>query len=148
MKTVSDSSRSDSGSSWQSLPSGPARLKALVVDDEDDVLETTAAVIEAMGYQALRANNAAAAMDLLKTHPDIGVMFTDVLMPDVSGVHLGRTARELNPNIDVILVSGYPATAMEGNEGEPQEFKFLMKPIEASEIALILRRLGHAGPQR
>lgn len=145
MKTASDSPRSDSGSSW---PSGPARLKALVVDDEDDVLETTAAVIESMGYQALRANNAAAAMDLLKTHSDIGVLFTDVLMPKVSGVQLGRTARNLNPNIDVILVSGYPATAMEKNEGEPQEFKFLMKPVEASEIALILRRLGHAGPQK
>lgn len=148
MKSASDASGSDSGSTLPQYPSSPERCKALVVDDEENVLESTAALIQSMGYEALRASSAAAATDLLKRHPDIGILFTDVLMPGVSGVQLGRTARSLIPDIDVILVSGYPATAMESEEGEPHEFSFLMKPVEPSEIALVLRRLGRTGPQR
>jgi hypothetical protein len=40
----------------------------------------------------------------------------------------------------VILVSGYPASAMDQHAGEPDEFNFLMKPFLMSEVAIVLRR--------
>lgn len=118
----------------------PASPRALVVDDQPDVLDTTAELFKMMGYEVLCAGSGAEALQTLQRVPDIEVLFTDVLMPGMSGVTLGRAARALLPGIKVILVSGFPASAMKGNEGEPWEFQFLMKPFRMSDIAMLLRK--------
>lgn len=111
----------------------------LLVDDEADVLSTSAELLELLGYEVLRASTAQEALQVLRDAPHIEVMLTDVLMPDRNGVELAREARKMAPALDVILVSGFPSTAMDASTGEPDEFKFLMKPYTLSEVALLLR---------
>jgi DNA-binding NtrC family response regulator len=115
-------------------------LKALVVDDDADVLSTSSDVFRLMGFEVISASSGTEAIDLLECTPDIEVLFTDVLMPGMSGVALGREARRLAPGIKVILISGFPGAVMDANAGEPGEFLFLMKPVLWSEVAVVLRR--------
>jgi DNA-binding NtrC family response regulator len=112
--------------------------KILVVDDEADVLTTTVDLLQAMGSEVLGASTAQEALQTLAKEPDIEVMLADVLMPGMNGVELAREARRLLPDLDVILLSGFPSAAMDASAGEPGEFKFLMKPFTLSEIALLL----------
>jgi len=114
--------------------------KVLVVDDHQEALLTTAEVFREMGYDVLQASSGEEAVQVLTQTPDIEVLFTDVFMPRMDGVHLGREARRLVPGINVILVSGFPASAMDLHAGEPGEFHFLMKPFLMSEVAIVLRR--------
>lgn len=114
--------------------------KVLVVDDQLEALSTTVDLFREMGFDVLEASSGDDAMKLLAGVPDIEVLFTDVFMPRMDGAQLGREARRLIPGINVILVSGYPASAMDQHAGEPDEFNFLMKPFLMSEVAIVLRR--------
>jgi DNA-binding NtrC family response regulator len=113
--------------------------KMLLVDDEAEVLSTSAETLRSLGYEVLCAATAQEALQALTDGSDIEVMLADVLMPGTNGVELAREARRLQPSLDVILVSGFPTTAMDASAGEPGEFKFLMKPFSPSEVALLLR---------
>jgi PAS domain S-box-containing protein len=113
--------------------------KALVVDDQPDVLEMATELFRNMGYDVLSANNAIDAIETLKRNPDIDVLFSDVVMPDMNGVALGQEARKLIPGIKVLLVSGYPTPAMSDADSSIRDFQFVSKPYRMAEIVKKLR---------
>ena len=116
--------------------------KALVVDDQPDVLNVAIELFRSMGYEVLSANNGKDALEILKRTPDVNVLFSDIVMPGMSGIDLGRNARSLIPNIKVILTSGYAASALIKENGRPEDFKFIQKPYRMAEIVKMLRMAG------
>ena len=118
--------------------------KVLVVDDQTDVLESAIELFKVMGYDVLAANNASEALEILKRVPDIEVLFTDIVMPGMDGVSLAQEARKLLPAINVILVSGYPATHLSRPGVDLSEFHFLKKPFRMAEVARLLRKAATA----
>ena len=117
----------------------PGNEKALVVDDQPDVLNVAIELFRSMGYDVLSANNGEDALEILQRTPDIDVLFSDVVMPGMSGIDLGRNARSLIPGIKVVLASGYAASVpTKGNSGT-EDFKFIQKPYRMSEIVKMLR---------
>jgi PAS domain S-box-containing protein len=120
----------------------PGNEKALVVDDQPDVLNLAIELFRTMGYDVLSANNGKDAMDVLRRTSDIDVLFTDIVMPGMSGIELGQKARELIPNIKVILVSGYAEPATKARPDWLEDFKFIKKPYRMSEIIKMLRMPG------
>lgn len=113
--------------------------KVLLVDDEPDVLDMAVHLFRNMGYDVLSANNAEEALSLLERVPDIGVLFTDVVMPGMSGLELGAVARQLVPDIQVILASGYPMPALENTRSQVTDYPFIHKPYRTSHIVRALR---------
>ncbi|KRB85120.1 hybrid sensor histidine kinase/response regulator [Noviherbaspirillum sp. Root189] len=113
--------------------------KALVVDDQPDVLEAAVELFKMLGYDVLSANNAADAIDILKRHHDIDVLFSDVVMPDMDGIMLAREARKLVPGIAVLLASGYPAPMVGDDSTDIGDFQFISKPYRMAEILKRLR---------
>ena len=89
----------------ESVPTG--RHTVLIVDDDDLVLESTAAVVEDLGYVVLKADSGSAALTLLATRPDIDVIVSDQAMPGMTGVQLAKAAFALRPTLPIILASGY-----------------------------------------
>ncbi len=83
-------------------------LKILVVDDDPDVLATTAGQLAELGYTVLKADGGREALKLLQTHPDIALLFTDIVMPNnIDGFDLAERARQLRPGLRVLYMSGY-----------------------------------------
>ena len=116
-----------------------AQDRVLVVDDHPDVLATTAELFRIMGYEVLCASNGPDAIAILKNTPGIHVLFSDIVMPGMNGVRLAREARSLLPGINVILASGFPASAM--NHGaDTSDFHFLAKPFRIADIGRMLRK--------
>ena len=113
--------------------------KALIVDDQPDVLNMAVELFRTLGYEVFSANNGEDALDILKRMPDIGVLFSDVVMPGISGIELGKKARALQPNLLVMLASGYAAPAIEGHETGLTDFEFISKPYRVSDVAKKLR---------
>lgn len=109
----------------------------LVVDDQEDVLDTTAELFTIMGYEVLRASSGAEALATLHCRSDIQVLFSDIVMPGMNGVTLGREARKLLPGINVILASGFHGAAL--TELGAHDFHFLSKPFRMTDIAKFLR---------
>ncbi|MBW8815814.1 MAG: response regulator [Caulobacterales bacterium] len=113
--------------------------KILLVEDDATVLALTLDVLTGLGYQVTTATNAAEALQAIQSDMEIDLLFTDVIMPGgVSGLNLARAARELRPNLRVLLTSGFVG---EDRMSEGREFPLLDKPYETAALASTLRKL-------
>lgn len=86
----------------------PFQLKILVVDDDPDVLDIAGAAFAEEGYSVLKAMDAREALGVLDAHPDIALLFTDIVMPgSMDGFDLAEQAKLRRPGLRVIYTSGY-----------------------------------------
>jgi PAS domain S-box-containing protein len=109
---------------------------ALLVDDEALVRESTANMLEDLGYDVVEAVSAEDALRLINggLHPD--VLITDHLMPGMNGTELANRVRADLPATSVLIVSGYAEV-----EGIAAGFARLVKPFRASDLARSLAGL-------
>jgi PAS domain S-box-containing protein len=109
--------------------------KALIVDDQADVLDTAVALFQNLGYEVLAANCGTEALALLDQHPDIELLFSDIVMPGLNGIELARAAKQRIPKLKVVLATGYMAgSLMEQFGAEIQEFEVITKPYSFPDL--------------
>jgi PAS domain S-box-containing protein len=116
-----------------------AAERALIVDDQPDVLDMAVELFRMMGYEVLSANSGADALAILQRNDDIDVLFSDIVMPGVDGVTLARKARESRPAMKIILASGYPPPALTDGDTALRDFGFVSKPYRVAELMKLLR---------
>lgn len=88
------------------------------------------------GFQAEHAENAGDALEKLSLDSAFDVIFSDVVMPGISGIEFAKLVRDRFPNIPVLLTSGYSHVLVEeGRHG----FPLLHKPYSADDLARALR---------
>ncbi|HEY5797835.1 MAG TPA: PAS domain S-box protein [Bosea sp. (in: a-proteobacteria)] len=129
----------DSAPAKNDLPAGSETI--LVVEDDPRVRRVAVARLEGTGYRVLEADTAAQALDLLAAHPEVDLLFTDIVMPGgMSGDELAREARLVRPGIKVILTSGFAEPGVAVRELAAAA-SWLKKPYTAMELAVRLREL-------
>jgi CheY-like chemotaxis protein len=112
--------------------------RVLVVEDNVEVGRFSTQILTDLGYDTTLATNANEALKLLDEARGFDVVFSDVIMPGMNGVDLGREIRRRHPKVPVVLTSGYSeALAEEGRHG----FALLQKPYAAEELSRVLRRV-------
>jgi PAS domain S-box-containing protein len=113
--------------------------RVLVVEDNIEVGRFSTQLLQDVGYETTWAANATEALKLLvEDATRFDVVFSDVVMPGMSGVELGREIRRLYPNLPVVLTSGYShVLAEEGTHG----FELLHKPYAVEDVSRVLRRV-------
>lgn len=122
-----------------SQSSSPIAGKALIVDDQPDVLDMACALFRTLGYEVVAANNGIEALDMLDRHRDVSLLFSDVVMPGMNGVELAREAKNLIPTIKIILATGYAANVLGTLLKQPREFAVITKPYRISDIVQYIR---------
>ncbi|MGF7159529.1 PAS domain S-box-containing protein [Rhodoligotrophos appendicifer] len=129
---LADSARSD-------LPRGHETI--LVVEDDPRVRRIAVARLQEAGYTVLEASNGLDALALIGGHPEIRLLFTDVVMPGgLSGDELARKVRATRPEIKVLFTSGYAEPSIAGRE-LAETGSWLKKPYTAKDLAIRLREL-------
>ncbi|MDB5774353.1 MAG: hybrid sensor histidine kinase/response regulator [Herbaspirillum sp.] len=112
----------------------------LIVEDQKDLLDVAAELFRALGYDTLTANNGTEAIEVLERAGRVDILFSDVVMPNgINGLELARLTRERYPDIKIILASGYPLPALKTQNDSVDNFTFLNKPYQLSELAKKLR---------
>ena len=119
----------------------PGKETVLVVDDNEDMREVVIAQITALGYRAVEAADGAAALRILEQgDPHIDLLLSDVIMPGgLDGYQLGAKARELRPDLKVLLSSGFTERSSGGTGGHDDEFALLRKPYRRETLAQAIR---------
>jgi len=107
----------------------------LVADDDQIVRETTAEVLEAMGYAVVRATDGLDALDVFKTHhSEITLILLDVVMPHLGGVQLAKRIRAMSPDVPIIFMTGYDkGHVLDGNESMPNS-EIVTKPLTFNDL--------------
>jgi len=109
----------------------------LVVDDNPDVADVSAGMLEQLGYDVHKARDAASALAAVEQRA-FDLVVSDIVMPGtMDGVALARALRERNPGLPVLLVTGYSQAAAEATP----EFTVMRKPIQLAELARAAARM-------
>ena len=110
----------------------------LVVEDDTDVREVSTEILHELGYRTLVARNGQEAIEALRGHHRIDLLFTDLVMPGgMSGVALARQAQVIRPGLRVLLTSGY--AGLEAPDCD--DFPIIAKPFRSAELSLAIARL-------
>jgi PAS domain S-box-containing protein len=113
----------------------PRGLRVLVVEDNPDVAETAAALLEQLGGRPYVVSSAEAALDTLRTGEAPDVLFSDIVMAGaMDGLALARQVRGEWPKLPILLTTGYSQNA----ENLGREFTILPKPYELPAMSLAL----------
>jgi PAS domain S-box-containing protein len=113
----------------------------LVVDDEPAMLDLTVQYLKNLGYATLQAANALAALDIVKSTPDIHLLLTDVLMPEMNGYQLAQQVQTLRPDIRVLLVSGFVSGGIMDAQFKRYQSNIIMKPYRQEILANKVREI-------
>lgn len=103
----------DSGSLTAGFETSPRQETILVVEDDDDVRAYTVDCLRELGYRVLEAHDGPSALRLLgRQENPVDLLFTDVVMPEMTGRELADQARKDQPRLRVLYTSGYTRNAI------------------------------------
>ncbi|HEY0491805.1 MAG TPA: response regulator [Telluria sp.] len=121
----------------------------LVVEDEEDVRNSTVELLSALGYQVLEAEDAASAIAMVDAGAQLDMVFSDVIMPGkVTALEMGEAIRTRLPGVEVLFTSGY-AEGVLTHEGKLDAgVNLLQKPYTADVLSSRIRHLLRRRRQR
>ncbi len=108
----------------------------LLVDDEERFALNLAKILEKRGYSVVTAFNGAQALALLDADAPIGVVVLDVRMPDMDGIETLRRIKQIDEDIQVIMLTGH-ASLEDGTEAvRAGAFDYLQKPYDIEDLVV------------
>jgi len=118
----------------------PASGTILLVEDEDQVRSLTRTMLTRQGYQVLDCASGAAALDLLRKHPEkIDLLLSDIVMPGMGGLELAREVQTIRPAMKVLFMSGYTDATVTNQGLLTPDTPFIQKPFTASALQTKVR---------
>jgi len=111
----------------------------LVVEDDPLMRRLTVESLSELGYSVLDSEGAAGALAILDKRPDVKLLFTDVVMPEVNGKKLAEEALKRRPDLKVIFTTGYTQNAVVHGGVLDAGVNFLSKPFALDHLASKVR---------
>lgn len=120
------------------------RKRVLVVDDEPMIVSLLSTILREKGWDVTEARSGTDGIDQLD-RGRFDVILTDLVMPGDSGIDLLRAAKEIHPDVEVILMTGF-ATADSAIEAMRNgAFHYIMKPLKGEEVVNLVERAYSQG---
>src|SRR4030042_4076224 len=113
-------------------------MKALIVDDDQIVLDSCRRVFEAEGFEVYLVPGAEKAREELE-HNIFDLLLIDVKMPEQDGMYLMREVKEQWPEVPILVMSGYPTPETIGDEFQLGAEEFIAKPFTPEELIETVR---------
>jgi PAS domain S-box-containing protein len=113
----------------------------LVVEDEERVRALSVEALRELGYGVVEASGPSQALRMLDEGQQVTLLFTDVVMPDMSGRQLADRARGKRPNLKVLYTTGYTRNAIVHNGMLDPGTNLLTKPFSIEELAGKIRKI-------
>ena len=118
---------------------GSPLKRALVVDDEPMIVSLLSTILREKGWDVTEAKSGTDGIDLLD-RSRFDVILTDLVMPGDTGIDLLRAAKEIHPDVEVILMTGYATadTAIEAMRNGA--FHYILKPLKPEEVTNLVEK--------
>ena len=109
------------------------KAKILCVDDEDVILDSFRKILVLDGYTVETVNSGPEALNLIKSH-HYDFVFTDLKMPEMDGVEVTKLVKNLRPDIDVIIITGYATVETAVDCMKYGAMDYVQKPFTEDEL--------------
>ena len=113
--------------------------RVLIVDDEAPAVQNLAHVCRKQGYDVITRSSGAGALEALDSH-EFDVVLTDLRMEKVDGMAVLKRARELDPDLAVILITGYATLESAIEAMKAGAFHYIAKPIRLDEVREVIHK--------
>ncbi len=113
--------------------------KILLVDDEDSIIEGRSKIIRNLGYECLTAKNGTEAIKIIE-HQKPDIILTDIKMPEADGFAVLNAAKSIDPDIPVIVFTGYGSIESAVEAIKLGAFDYIQKPITKEIIQVVLNK--------
>jgi response regulator RpfG family c-di-GMP phosphodiesterase len=110
--------------------------RILVVDDEEVIRDLLTEVLADDGYDVHAAHSGPAALDLIRDRDGFALLFTDIMMPDMTGIELIREARTVAPDLIPIVMTAYATVESARAAVQEGAYDYVLKPFSLSEVKL------------
>jgi signal transduction histidine kinase/CheY-like chemotaxis protein len=127
------------------IPEGRPGEIVLVVEDEQRVRHFAVDALRELGYTAISASNPREALVALDEQPEITLLFTDIVMPEMTGRQLADAARAKRPGLPILFTTGYTRNAVVHNGMVDIGVALLAKPYGLGELARKVRDVIDGG---
>jgi PAS domain S-box-containing protein len=118
----------------------------LVCEDDADVRLFTADTLRDLGYRVIEADSGEEALRLLGDEPEVALLFTDVVLPGITGAVLAEKAKAMRPDLPVLYTTGYARNAIVHHGRLDAGVELLSKPFTRADLALRIRDLIETPP--
>lgn len=112
----------------------------LIADDEPNIRRVLEALFTRDGHEVITAENGRKAMDVLSTNPNVDVLISDLIMPDINGVELLEAARQINPTISVLMITAHGTIKSAVDAMRLGAFDYITKPFDMDEIKMVVKK--------
>ncbi|MBI3653473.1 MAG: sigma-54-dependent Fis family transcriptional regulator [Acidobacteria bacterium] len=112
-------------------------IKLLVIDDDPNMLELAQYHLQAQGYEVFTAETGEAGLKQAEREK-FEVVLTDLNLPDVDGIELVRRFKELLPESEILVITGYSSVTKAVEATKAGAYYFLEKPVEFQELLLLI----------
>jgi len=114
----------------------------LLVDDEDMIIDVFEDILKSLGYQVMTAQSGKDAIEIYKQNgPEIAIVVLDMIMPDMGGAEAYKHLKAINPNIKVLLATGYSINEKISGILKKDGNGFIQKPFSIAQLSQSIRRI-------
>ncbi|OHD57617.1 MAG: hypothetical protein A2Y33_06165 [Spirochaetes bacterium GWF1_51_8] len=114
----------------------------LVVEDDVTVRKLTESILKKCGFNIFVAEDGTSALRLYVENKDkIGLLLTDLIMPDMTGKELSVRIKEITPDIKVLFMSGYSGNLLNSHGFKEEENFYIQKPFSMNQLVEKIRRI-------
>lgn len=113
------------------------KITVLVVDDDALIAMCTVEMLEDLGHDVIEVNSGSRALDVLQNGRPIDLLITDYSMPKMNGAQLASAARELRPDLPILLATGY--TELPSSAGV--DLPCIAKPFRQEQLAVTITKV-------
>lgn len=117
------------------------QLSILFVDDDQQILDVVSTYLGRHQYNVDTVDNGFDAFEKIKLK-DYAVVFTDLIMPDISGLDLLKNVKESNPSTEVIIITGYGTIESAIEALKCGGYDYLQKPINLERLKILIERIA------
>ena len=124
------------------LPLPPGTERVLFVDDETMLVDMSRQILQRLGYRVTACTSSAEALRQFQDDPTaFDLVITDMTMPHLTGKKLAVTLLKINPQLPIILCTGFSETISEDTAKRIGIRAFILKPIVMSDLAETMRKV-------
>jgi len=114
----------------------------LLIDDEPVIIDVARDMLEILGYQVIVAHNGQDAIDIYRRRKnEIDMVIQDMVMPGMNGADVFQALKRINPEVKVILASGYVMNKQIAAMIEQGCRAFMSKPFRLEDLSLKVREV-------
>ena len=113
--------------------------RALVIDDDKATLDLMEFQLKAEGFRVTKAENGREGLKYIEDE-DFDIILTDLQLPDLSGINIVERSKEISPDTEIIMVTGYGSTEKAIEATKAGAFYYVEKPVEFDELIVLIEK--------